>query len=76
MLDSILNLRLAGMAQRELLKEAEGVSEARQSPPTKSKVSSPNEFWPARSGGKLITIGMRLKARSDQRYSKSGLNVA
>lgn len=75
MLDPIVILRIAGLEQRELLKKTERTSEARRSAAMKSKVGLRYDAWLARLGDKLIAIGMRLKSRTDERYSQSGLNV-
>ena len=76
MLDPILNLRIGGMDRRRLFKEVGRASEARWSGSLMSHDVFQYDVWLARIGDKLISIGMRLKARTDERYFDSGLNVA
>lgn len=75
-MDPSLKLHIEVLEQRELLKETERISEARRSAPMKSRVALPYDPWLARLGDKLISIGMRLKSRTGERYADSGLNVA
>ncbi len=75
MLDPILNLRIAGLERRELFEEADRVSEARRSAPTKSRGALPYDLWLARLGDTLINLGMKLKTRPKTEGYGPGFNI-
>ncbi len=75
MLDPLLNLRIAGMEQRELLRETERISEARRSSTIKPRVALPYDLWMARLGDLLINLGMKLKTRPGTEGYGPELNI-
>ena len=76
-MDPILNLRITALDRRGLLEEVGRMPEAFRSPPVKRpRGAFPYEMWLAGLDDRLIFIGMKLRVRTYERFSDSGLNVA